>query len=482
MSDTNKKSPLEEAKFSYEQIQKFAEEQAAEQMKEQVSKKLKALFEEKLNEDITININGEEVDVQKDGESIASLSDMGSEEMGLGNAETTFGDESHNDDEQEFMVSDEDDEIAISENGDFDFEENGVKYGKDYLPKPAEELNLNIDENMYEMNEEEAAAAQAAAAPAAPVAADPTAVPTDVAPAGITPVEEAPAMPDLLAKLDSLINIMLQQQGGAAPVDGGAVAGTEDEFEVIDDEAGAPAGAAPAAPVADPNMAPAMEEEFEIEDFDEEKNFIDEMEGQMLEIVEDEDADAIEETRSLGFTSKRTGDKTLKMDTMEKNKGHHAPVTSLKESKEDKAQKESIIDGLIKENSSLKSTIKSLQGKEKEFEDAFVDLRTQFNEMQLFNGKLALVNKVLMNGGLTTDEKVKVCEQFDNAQTYEEASKLFKNIIKENNIKVVGDKDKLKGASTNTVKPRSTSEPLYESTEARRAKVLAGMIKSEDSE
>ncbi len=462
MSDTNKKSPLEEAKFSYEQIQKFAEEQAAEQMKEQVAKKLKALFEEKLNEDITININGEEVDVQKDGQSIASLSDMdsmGSEEMGLGNAETTFGDESHNDDEQEFMISDEDDEIGV---GDID--------------------ETIQNENMYEMNEEEAAAAQAAAAPAAPVAADPTAVPTDVAPAGITPVEEAPAMPDLLAKLDSLINIMLQQQGGAAPVDGGAVAGTEDEFEVIDDEAGAPAGAAPAAPVADPNMAPAMEEEFEIEDFDEEKNFIDEMEGQMLEIVEDEDADAIEETRSLGFTSKRTGDKTLKMDTMEKNKGHHAPVTSLKESKEDKAQKESIIDGLIKENSSLKSTIKTLQGKEKEFEDAFVDLRTQFNEMQLFNGKLALVNKVLMNGGLTTDEKVKVCEQFDNAQTYEEASKLFKNIIKENNIKVVGDKEKLKGASTNTAKPRSTSEPLYESTEARRAKVLAGMIKSEDAE
>lgn len=462
MSDTNKKSPLEEAKFSYEQIQKFAEEQAAEQMKEQVAKKLKALFEEKLNEDITININGEEVDVQKDGQSIASLSDtdsMGSEEMGLGNAETTFGDESNNDDEQEFMISDEDDEIGV---GDID--------------------ETIQNENMYEMNEEEAAAAQAAAAPAAPVAAEPTAVPTDVAPAGITPVEEAPAMPDLLAKLDSLINIMLQQQGGAAPVDGGATAGTEDEFEVIDDEAGAPAGAAPAAPVADPNMAPAMEEEFEIEDFDEEKNFIDEMEGQMLEIVEDEDADAIEETRSLGFTSKRTGDKTLKMDTMEKNKGHHAPVTSLKESKEDKAQKESIIDGLIKENSSLKSTIKSLQGKEKEFEDAFVDLRTQFNEMQLFNGKLALVNKVLMNGGLTTDEKVKVCEQFDNAQTYEEASKLFKNIIKENNIKVVGDKEKLKGASTNTAKPRSTSEPLYESTEARRAKVLAGMIKSEDAE
>jgi hypothetical protein len=464
MSDKNKKSPLEEARFSYEQIQKFAEEQAAEQLKEQVAEKLKSLFEEKLNEDITININGEEVDVQKDGESIASVSDahsMGSEEMGLGNAETTFGlgDEPQEDDDQEFIISDDNDEIAVDE---------------------LKETIQNEDMNEMNMNEEDAALA--AAAPVAPApAADPTAAPIDAAaPAGITPVEEAPAMPDLLAKLDSLINIMLQQQGGAAAPADAAAAGSEEEFEVIDDEAGAPAPAAAPAPAP---AAPAMEEEFEITDFEEDKNFIDEMEEQMLEIVEEDnmpmEGDGIEETRSLGFTSKRTGDKQLKMDTMEKNKGHHAPVTSLKENK---AQQESKIDGLIKENNSLKNTIKSLQGKEKEFEDAFVDLRTQFNEMQLFNGKLALVNKVLMNGGLTTDEKIKVCEQFDNVQTYEEASKLFKNIIKENNIKVVGDREKLKGASTNTSKPKSTSEPLYESTEARRAKVLAGMIKSDEQE
>jgi hypothetical protein len=187
----------------------------------------------------------------------------------------------------------------------------------------------------------------------------------------------------------------------------------------------------------------------------------------------------MEETRSLGFTSKRTGDKQLKMDTMEKNKGHHAPVTSLKENK---AHQESKIDELIKENSSLKNTVKTLQNKEKQFEEAFVDLRTQFNEMQLFNGKLALVNKVLMNGGLTTDEKIKICEQFDSVQTYEEASKLFKNIIKENNIRVVDGKEKLKSASTNTAKPKSSPEPLYESDEARRAKKLAGITRTEDGE
>ncbi len=467
MSEKNRISPLEEAKLSYEQIQKFAKEQAAAQLEEQVAEKLKHIFEAKLNEDITININGEDIDVQKDGESIASLSDvqgmggseMGSEpEMGLDVNKTSIGEPSE--DSDEFIVSDEEDEIGLDET--------------------IEEIIQN--QNMEEMNkmtmEQDETIPTPAPAAAAPV--DAAAAPAPEA--GITPVGEAPAMPDLLSKLDTLINIMLQQSGGAAaaaPAEGGATAGNEEEFEVIDDEAPVAGAAAP--------MAPVQEEEIEITDFDNDKNFIDEMEEQMLEIVDEDNSpiegNAVEETRSLGFTSKRTGDKALKMGAMQDAKGHHAPVTSIKESVKNKAQQESKVDELIKENSSLKSTVKVLQSKEKEFEEAFVDLRTQFNEMQLFNGKLALVNKVLMNGGLTTDEKIKICEQFDSVGTYEEASKLFKNIIKENNIKVAGDgKEKLKGASTNTIQPKSTSEPLYESKEARRAKVLAGMTKTENED
>src|SRR3990167_9164852 len=107
MSEQINNTPLEQARLSYQQIQKFAEEQAAEQLKEQVAEKLKHLFEDKINEDITININGEDVEVSKDGESVAAISDtpeMGSEEMGLGDAETTMGDV---DDSEEFLVSDE---------------------------------------------------------------------------------------------------------------------------------------------------------------------------------------------------------------------------------------------------------------------------------------------------------------------------------------------------------------------------------------
>jgi len=459
MSD--KKTSLEEAKLNYQEIQKFAEEQAAEKLKEQVSETLQKLFEESLNEDTTINIDGSgNVEISTDGEvvngaeNISTDSGAGSE-MELG-ADSEMGLDSPDAGSEEFVVSDEEDEIKIDE----------------------------TIQNMEEMNnmtmEQEAAAAMPAPTPAPEAGA---VAPEAGAAPGVTPVEEAPAMPELLSKLDTLINIMMQQQGGAPGAEGGQ------EFEVIDDEAGAVPGAAPqgapapegaAAPVA----APLAEEEIEIIGF-EDTDPINKMEEEMLEIVDEDDSTiegpAMEETRSLGFTSKRTGDKQLKMDTMEKNKGHHAPVTALKEN-EIKAQYESKLDELIKENKGLKSTVTTLQNERKEFEGAFTDLRTQFDNMQLFNGKLALVNKVLMNGGLTTEEKVKVCEQFDNAKTYEEASKLFKNIIKENNIKVIDGKEKLKGASTNTAKPKSTTEPLYESDEARRAKKLAGITKTEDQE
>jgi len=478
MSEKNKKTPLEEAVLNYAEIQKFAEEHAAAQLKEQVSEKIKEIFEDKLNEEITITISndGENVEVAKDGDVMSSMNDLdnnienGSEEMGLESPEDKNSDDDL--DSDEFIVSDENDEISLEE-------------------ETMEETIQNT--NMEEMNKitmEDAAAQPAAATTqtAAPVA-DATAAPAVDAAAPVDGTETAAtpeeAMPELLSKLDTLINVLLQQQG-AAPENDAATAGEDGEFEVIDDEAGA---TAPAGPVADatatPAPAPMQEEEIEIVDFDgdkEHENFIDEMENEMLEIVDEDEVPmegmSMEETRGLSFTSKRTGDKTLKMDTMKDEKGHHAPVTSLKENK---AQQESKVDELIKENVGLKNTVKELQKDKKDFEVAFIELRKQFNEMQNFNGKLALVNRVLMNGGLTTEEKVRICEQFDQAATFDEANKLFKTIMKESTHKVAANTvDKLKGASTNTIKPRSTSEPLYESVEAKRLKRLAGIGKTEE--
>lgn len=467
MNEKNKKSSLEEAKLNYEEIQRFAEEQAAGKLKEQVEEKLKELFESKLNEDITINIDGDEnVEVKKDGAVVTTTQDIesnltdDSEE-----AKTTMGLDPES--AEEFIVSDEEDAIALD----------------DTIEETIQ--NQNMEEmNKMTMEQDANAMPTPTAAPTTDAAAVPGAEPTAIAPEATpeTPEATIPMPAELLSKLDTLINMMMQQQGGAPAPDASnanAAAGTDQEFQVIDDEAGA-------APTADATPAPVQEEEIEIVDFETDNanaNFIDEMENQMLEVVDEDETPtngpSMEETRGLSFTSKRTGDKNLKLDTMKDEKGHHAPVTSLKENK---AQKESNVDELVKENKGLKKQIESLNKERKEFEEAFVDLREQFNEMQLFNGKLALVNKLFMNGGLTQEDKMKICEQFDSVQTPEEASKLFKKIIKENNIRLDEATAKLKSTSTKTAQPKSKSEPLYESEEARRAKKLAGIIKSEDEE
>jgi hypothetical protein len=147
----------------------------------------------------------------------------------------------------------------------------------------------------------------------------------------------------------------------------------------------------------------------------------------------------------------------------------------LNESKKIKAQYESKLGELVKENKGLGNELKSLKLERKEFEEAFIQLREQFDEMQTFNGKLALVNKLLMNGGLSFDQKLNVCEQFDSAETIEEAEKIYKSIIKENNIKVNDASNKIKASTTHTAKTNSEAKPLYESEEARRMKELAGM-------
>lgn len=472
MSNNINRSSLEQAKADFEEIRTFAQSQAEKKLQEEVDKKLLKIINEKLNEDVNISVDEEgNVAISKDGEEVASVN--AAEDSTSSDIESDIDGAHDEDADEEFTVSDEEEPISVSDDEELD-----EMINNDELNNQTSMQNNDIK------TEQDATAAPAPATPAAP-APEATAAPAPEAGAP-APETEAPATEEntsdaaiesLVSKMDTLINLMMQQQGATQDQTAGQ------EFEVIDDEkAGASAPAPEAGTAPTPTTeAPVQEDmEFEITDFEEPNDsvleIVDDMQGsEDVEIVDEyedsTDGPSMEETRGLGFTSKRTGDKTLKMDVMQKNKGHHAPVTSLEENK--KAQYESMIDELKKENNGLKS-------ERKEFEEAFVQLREQFDEMQTFNGKLALVNKLLMNGGLSFDEKLKVCEQFDSAETIEEAQKIFKSIIKENNIKVNDVNSKIKSTTTHTAKPTTEAKPLYESDEARRMKQLAGL--SENSE
>ena len=264
----------------------------------------------------------------------------------------------------------------------------------------------------------------------------------------------------------------MQEKGVSADEQGG-----EQEFEVVDDESNTADATAPEAPV-----APVQEEmQFEIEQFEEGHDIIEIIDEELeegegvgtIEIVDEDENIPVE-----GWMEEMHGvGHNLRHSNRLGKEPRQGVEHRLQENKEIKAQYESKLGELVKENKGLQSELKSLKLERKEFEEAFIQLREQFDEMQTFNGKLALVNKLLMNGGLSFDQKLNVCEQFDGAETIEEAEKIYKSIIKENNIKVNDASNKIKASTTHTAKANTEAKPLYESEEARRMKQLAGMSK-----
>jgi len=447
MSNNVRKSSLEQAKADFEEIRIFAQQQIESKLQEEVDKKIL----EVINEEVNISIDDEgNVDITKDGEEIASTNTSNEEEF---------------EDNEEFEVSDDEEPIEVSDE---------------------EQTNENMLEMNRMTNEAEAAAAPAPVAPAAETTT--AAAPVPEAPVVEEPVAEEPVaeepvaeeggdkleqdIEDLVSKMDTLINVLMQQQGISADQQAG-----EQEFEVVDDEAEvapAPAAEVPAAPVQE-------EMTFEFEEFEEGYDLLEIIDEELEEAEEivtivDEDempqegwGSSMEEMHGVGHNFRHSN----KLGKQPRQGVEHR----LQENKEIKAQYESKLGELKQENKGLQTELKSLRFERKEFEDAFIQLREQFDEMQTFNGKLALVNKLLMNGGLSFDQKLNVCEQFDGADTIEEAEKIYKSIIKENNIKVGDASNKIKASTTHTAKVSTESKPLYESEEARRMKQLAGMSK-----
>jgi hypothetical protein len=183
----------------------------------------------------------------------------------------------------------------------------------------------------------------------------------------------------------------------------------------------------------------------------------DEEELMEIEIAESDEEEEMEESISTSLTNRQGQNK--------KPETPHKKVRSgLNESI--KAQYESKLDELKKENEGLKSALK-------EYKDSFVVLRKQINEVQTFNAKLAYANKVFTKGGLTNEEKTRISEQFDSCKTAEEVKAVYNKLIKEgvSAVKSSVDKIKLPKAANN-----SNKGTLYESEETKRMKKLAGIL------
>ena len=122
----------------------------------------------------------------------------------------------------------------------------------------------------------------------------------------------------------------------------------------------------------------------------------------------------------------------------------------------------------------------SLQTELKEYKEAVTYLREKLHEVNILNAKLLYTNRLFKEYVLSNDQKMKVVETFDRAQTTREIKLVYSTLAEYYNDR--GEINKKRGVKesasrkTNTTKPQ-TKIISEEDNVANRFKKLAGILK-----
>ena len=122
----------------------------------------------------------------------------------------------------------------------------------------------------------------------------------------------------------------------------------------------------------------------------------------------------------------------------------------------------------------------SLQTELKEYKEAVTYLREKLHEVNILNAKLLYTNRLFKEYVLSNDQKMKVVETFDRAQTTREIKLVYSTLAESFNDR--GEINKKRGVKesasrkTNTTKPQ-TKIISEEDNVANRFKKLAGILK-----
>jgi len=497
--DNNKKTSLEEAKLDFQEIKKFATEAAKKEFEQEINKTVEKIIKESLSVEIdddgnaTVIKGDKVVELTNDGEIEIEDIEKHEEEMS-----TPDGEDYHDDDEEieiekniEEMINFEEQApvaptanapiepvanapvepietqpqmpqepmVDVGEQEDFSGEDGSVetiskKLADNFVElvktitggeQPSEEQGVEVD---YIDDEN----VDAPVSPGQPVQ-TPAQVPAQ------TPAEQ----PNPVQEEDELLEFSLDEIDEC-----GINEETDDEQIIFDDD----------------ELEDINKDEYIDFDMHDRENIMD-MDDEIMEIEINEE-DELEEIKMMGqshstqrTTATSSGPENAIINRGRKNNIDDVPYQRLEESvKKIKAQYESKVDELKKENNRLNESNKEMTEVIKNYQESFKDLRKQFDEMQTFNAKLAYANKIFASGGLSTTDKAKIAEEFDKTKNIKEAEELYKKIIAENKISISKDaSSKIKAPATNTVQSKNT---IYESSEMKRRKVLAGIEKNED--
>ena len=114
----------------------------------------------------------------------------------------------------------------------------------------------------------------------------------------------------------------------------------------------------------------------------------------------------------------------------------------------------------------------------KEYKEAVVFLKDKLHEVNLLNAKLLFTNKLFKSFSMDNDQKMKVVETFDRAQTIREIKLLYATLAENLNTPKRSKKAGNEGvASKKSGSTKPSKKVITEENEvADRFKKLAGLI------
>jgi len=184
------------------------------------------------------------------------------------------------------------------------------------------------------------------------------------------------------------------------------------------------------------------------------------------ELTEDEDEDDAEEPVSEGEDDE---DEPVSEETVEEEYEIDEAALTEEEDEDDEEVDE--------------SNISAVEAELKEYKEAVHFLKDKLHEVNILNAKLLFTNKLFKSYSLDNNQKLKVVETFDRAQTTREIKLVYSTLAEQfsDNGSIVTKKSISESASTpvRSTKPSKESRKVIseETQVANRFKKLAGLIK-----
>ena len=207
------------------------------------------------------------------------------------------------------------------------------------------------------------------------------------------------------------------------------------------------------------------DEEIDIENMDESdlKSFIEGVIADMVAAGELEGGEGMEGEEGM------ESEEEVEINERKKYGGNKGDVPAKKRGdKKDTAEEEGVED--------YKKKLKEMKAELDEAYNALSTIKTELQEVNLFNAKLLYTNKIFKSKNLNESQKVKVLSSFDKAKNVGEVKMVFETLNEGIKVSKNTIKENLGRASKGTITP-NVNKPIVESNDAfLRMQKLAGII------